>query len=97
MYGTVARMRVRPGMRTVMLSWANYSGLTMRSIPGILDSVIIQIDGKPQEFWMAVVFESEEAYRANADSAEQHDEYLRMLEFLTGPPEWHDGTIIWQD
>ena len=95
MYGTVARFKVKPGMRTLFHGWANYSSLTMRTIPGIVESIIFQMDGKSDEFMMAVVFENEEFYRANAASTDQHEEYLRMLEFLAGPPEWNDGEVVW--
>ena len=43
---------------------------------------------------MSVVFESEEAYKKNADSPEMNTEYRRMLEHLQGEPEWHDGHVI---
>jgi len=41
-----------------------------------------------------VLFESKEAYVANAGSPEQHQRYLRMREMLVSDPEWHDGEII---
>ena len=95
LYGTVSHFKVRPGMRSVFLAWANYSSWTTRNVPGMVDSIVFQMDRNPHEFMIAVYFESEEAYRANAESKEQHEEYLHMLEFLAGPPEWNDGAIIW--
>ena len=44
--------------------------------------------------YVAVAFESEEAYRNNAATPEQDAWYRRMLEHLEGDPEWHDGEIV---
>lgn len=95
MFGTVARLKVRPGMRTVMLAWATYSEIAQQEAPGIVETVIFQTDANSQEVFMAVVFESREAYQRNAESADQHEQYVRMLEFLVSPPEWHDGEVLW--
>ncbi len=43
---------------------------------------------------VAVVFESREAYRANAESSEQHQRYLEMRELLAEDPEWFDGEVV---
>lgn len=95
MYGTVTRFKVKPGMRSLFLGWTTYSSWTMRTVPGIVDSILFQIDGKPNEFMAAVIFETQDVYRANAESDEQHEEYLHLLEFLAAPPEWHDGEVAW--
>lgn len=96
MFGTVARLKIKPGMRALFQSWARYSSLTQRTIPGIVESIILQADDDANIFLMIVVFENREVYRANADSLEQHEEYLRMMEFISGPPEWNDGDVIWE-
>jgi hypothetical protein len=48
----------------------------------------------PGELYPAVVFTSREAYRANAESPEQHARYGRILQLLEAPPEWHDGGLV---
>ena len=45
-------------------------------------------------FWMAVVFEDEAAYRANAASPEQHRRWQQMRSALESDPEWHDGEVV---
>jgi hypothetical protein len=57
---------------------------------------IYQMDKDPNEFYMAVIFESREAYVANANSPEQNQEFMQLMEFLESEPEWHDGEIVWQ-
>jgi antibiotic biosynthesis monooxygenase (ABM) superfamily enzyme len=96
LYGTVAHFKVKPGMRSLFRSWMNYSSWTLRTVRGAVNSVAIQMDEHSQEIMIAVVFESREAYRANAENPEQHAEFLQMMEFLAGPPDWHDGAIIWR-
>ena len=53
------------------------------------------MDGDPDEYYMAVIFDSREAYVRNAKSPEQNASYQRMIEFLEADPEWHDGEIVY--
>ncbi len=94
-YGTVARFRIKPGMRSLFLGVMNYSSGTSRTTPGPINLVAIQTDKRAAVFLISVVFESREAYRANSESPEQHEDHLRMMEFLADPPDWNDGAIIW--
>ncbi len=96
MYGTIARFRVAPGLKGTFLNWAKYSSWSLRTVPGMVDSTIYQMDANRDVIMMVVVFESREAYLANANSQEQHQEYLQMMEFLTSAPEWNDGEIVWR-
>ena len=95
MYGTVARLKVKPGMKALFVGWARYSSLTLRTLPGIVESIFFQMDERSQEFMMVAMFDSRDAYVANAGSSEQHEEYVHMMEFLASPPKWHDGRVIW--
>ncbi len=52
------------------------------------------MDTDANDYSIAVVFESREAYLANAESAEQHARYQQWLPLLDGEPEWHDGEIV---
>jgi quinol monooxygenase YgiN len=62
--------------------------------PGLVSTLVYRSVDDPQEYWLAVAFDSEEAYRRNAASPEQDDWYRRLLEHLEGEPEWHDGEIV---
>lgn len=92
MYGTVARMRLKPGMDGQFL--AQMSQYDQLQVPGFVRSYLYRLDADPQDIYLAVVFESKEAYEANAQSSEQDTRYRQMLEALEGPPEWHDGEIV---
>ena len=92
MYGTVARIRVKPGAEeALMAQFREYS--TLR-VPGYQRTYAYRMDNNPAEFYLAIVFDSKESYRANAESPEQDKRYREMVALLDGEPEWHDGEIL---
>jgi quinol monooxygenase YgiN len=58
---------------------------------------VYQLDADPDEYLLAVAFESREAYQANAASPEQDARYQQMRALLQADPEWHDGEIVYSD
>lgn len=91
MYGTVAHARIKAGAEERMTAMMReFAGL---SVPGYRATYVYRMDSDPREIYMAVVFDSKEAYDRNADSPEQDQRYREMLELLEGAPEWHDGEI----
>lgn len=92
MYGTVARLRIKPGVEQKLMQIGRRRDI--REIPGGLWQAIYRLDDKPNEYLLAVGFESKEAYEANASSPEQHQRYLELREMLTADPEWDDGEIV---
>ena len=92
MYGTVARLRMKPGMEERMRQ--TMMGYESMAVPGMIGSLVYQMDANPQEYLLVVVFEDKEAYFANANSSEQNTRYEEMLTMLDGAPEWHDGEIL---
>ena len=91
MYGTVARLRAKAGQE------AEFEKLLERlesePVAGFIGSYLYRLDEDLREYYFVVLFESREAYIANAESAEQHARYLQMIELLEGEPEWHDGSL----
>lgn len=92
MYGTVARMRAKPGMEQRLIEVASETEAVR--VPGEIAVYVYQADRDPREFMLAVIFESKEAYFANANSPEQHQRFLALMECLEAEPEWNDGKII---
>lgn len=92
MYGTVARMRVKPGGESGLLQ--ELRGFEGLNVPGFVNSYLYRTDADPNEYYMAVLFESKDAYWANARSPEQDARYRKMAAFMDGEPEWHDGEIV---
>jgi quinol monooxygenase YgiN len=96
MYGTIARMQLKPGMEARMLEFSRQA--EERKIPGAVATYVYRLDQEPNTYMLAVVFKDRASYVANAGSPEQDRDYRKMLEMLDGEPEWHDGEIIdhWQ-
>jgi len=88
MYGTIARMKTKHGALQALRNMESHQP------KGMVATYVYRMDQNPEELWMAVVFESKEAYRANADSPEQNKEFLLLMENLVEEPVWHDGEII---
>jgi heme-degrading monooxygenase HmoA len=91
-YGTIARMRLREGVQEQALAVLEQHG--QEGIPGWEATYLYQSDQDPNEFFAVIMFESREAYHANAQSPEQHRRFTQLMEFMAAEPEWHDGTII---
>ena len=91
MYGTIAKLRIRPGTE------AELERLSREEVPqieGFRFQYVFRMDADPQEVYLVVGFESEEAYRRNAESAEQHARYEGYRALLERDPEWHDGEVV---
>jgi quinol monooxygenase YgiN len=92
MYGTVARMRVKPGKEQQLMELGRRSD--MRTIPGLVAQAVYRLDGKSDEYVLVVAFDDKAAYQANASSPRQHERYLELRELLAADPEWNDGEIV---
>jgi quinol monooxygenase YgiN len=95
MYGTIARLRVKPG-HLEKLQEAMDPG-RLKATKGMVSVHVYQQDMDSNELYMSVLFDNREAYRANAESKEQHQMYLEMMEHLETEPEWHDGKVIYSE
>ncbi len=91
MYGTIAKLRVKPGMENEL---ERLSREEQTEIEGIAFQYVYRMDDDPQDLYLVVGFDSKESYHKNAESPEQHTRYLSMLDLLEREPEWHDGEIV---
>jgi quinol monooxygenase YgiN len=96
MYGTIGRFHVKPGMEAQFRQLLEEQGRAFEAgqVPGFVVSYGYRMDADLNEYYLAVVFESREAYGANAQSAEQDARYRQWLPLLAGEPEWRDGEIV---
>lgn len=92
MYGTIARLQIRPGAEAQLMALSDEYAAT--TVPGYIGEYVYRMDGEPNTYMMAVMFDSRDAYLANAQSPAQHTRYLKFRELLASDPEWHDGEII---
>lgn len=94
MYGTVARLHLKPGMEPQMQElMKEYETLPLR---GHVQTTVYRMDADPNAYFMAVVFEDRDSYRANAESPEQNARYQKMAALLDAEPEWYDGEVAYQ-
>ena len=89
MWGTIARMRVRPDVPEEYLQGQLRAFNTDR-MSGWVSTTFYRSDDDPQELWLVAMFEDKESYRANAESSAQHSVYLTLRACLEDDPEWHD-------
>jgi quinol monooxygenase YgiN len=90
MYGTIARVKIDPAKVEELQALGRRIGVA----PGQIARYVYQMDANPGELFLVVVFESREAYWANARSHEQNQRFQEMRALMLADPEWHDGEIV---
>ena len=92
MYGTVARVRVKPENRAALMKVfesQTYEG----TVPGFVTSYTL-FENESDNAWLLAVFEDRASYDKNADDPSQHERYLEYRALMEEDPEWHDGEIV---
>ena len=91
MCGTIAQLRVKSGMEE---QFSSYALKIQEKDPGEVASYVYRMDADPSTFYVVAIFESKEAYVANAQRQETDARYQHMRAYFDGEPEWHDGEIV---
>ncbi|TMC13957.1 MAG: hypothetical protein E6J29_04905 [Chloroflexi bacterium] len=92
MFGTIAKMKFKPGsVEKMQASMKEFEG---RQVKGFLFNTVYRSQADPDEVWLVIGFEDEASYRANADNPETDRMARQMQEMMVAPPEWHDGEIV---
>lgn len=95
MYGTVARLRVKPGLvAKVEEDMKRYEPL---GIAGYVGTTVYRMDRDPNELYLAVVFKDKASYVANAEDPRQDARFRELRALLVADPDWHDGEVIWSE
>jgi len=92
MYGTIARIKVKPGAVDSLKRLAEKNSAATSD--GYIGQYVYQMDNDPDELYLVVMYESKERYHANANSLEQNERFQEMMQYFAAEPEWHDGEII---
>jgi len=95
MFGTVAKMNLKPGSFEKMQDLMK--GQEGMEANGYLFMAVYRSQSDPNEIWLTVGFEDEASYRANAEDPNTDKMAQQYQELLTAPPEWHDGEIVAMD
>ena len=89
-YGSIANIQVKKGHEEELLTVFNSNGPKPE---GMIAWFVMNPDEKDE--WIGVaVFESQDAYVANANRPEQHESFLKMMEHLESEPTWTDGFYV---
>ncbi len=91
-FGTIAHYRVKPGHEDALM--AEMKTFETSPPPGWIYTTVFRAAEGADELLMSTVFESEEAYRRNADSPAMGERFQAMRQHLAADPEWHDGHVI---
>jgi quinol monooxygenase YgiN len=94
MYGTVARLCVKPGMSAQLEALSRRMAEEEMQTPRYVAQYVYRMDADPDELYLTVLFDSRAAYHANAASPDQAARYEELIALLAAPPEWHDGEVI---
>ena len=92
MYGTVAKMSLKPGSFEKVQDLMK--GFEERQVKGFVFNAVFRSKSDPDEVWLVVGFDDEASYRANAEDPQTDQMSQRYQEFMAAPPDWHDGEIV---
>ncbi|HEV2685284.1 MAG TPA: antibiotic biosynthesis monooxygenase [Actinomycetota bacterium] len=94
MYGTVARMKVKPGelelLQKTMQDWDAQGG----TVEGAVATYVYKLDSDPNEIIMVALFQDKKTYLANADDPKTDEWFQLMRAHLEADPEWNDGEVV---
>lgn len=93
MFGTIAKMKFKPGMMQKLLE--DMKEEFSNGDDGSVAVYTFQMTADPNVGYMVAISESEQAYRDNANKPETHERFTKMMEYLVEEPEWNDGYVIY--
>lgn len=95
MYGTVARMLVKPGhLQDLMKMQRSWDDDRAPRVDGAVATYVFKSDQDENEFTLVAIFRDRQAYEANAADPAQDAWYHEMRSHLSTDPEWRDGEIV---
>ena len=95
MYGTIFRMRVKPGQEQGVVDlFKDWETERKPSVKGAVGGFLFKPDDTSDELIGIAVFQDRASYSANADDPEQDRWYRRLRELLTADPAWEDGGYV---
>jgi heme-degrading monooxygenase HmoA len=93
MWAQIIKARLKQGAEAEMQQlMGEIEGATQRS--PFVGSTVLQNQNDPSEYYNIVLFESEEAARANENTPEQQDRVRRIQGLYDGPPEFVNCNVV---
>ena len=95
MYGTIFRMTPKAGQQQAILDvFDEWERERRPNVQGALGGYLFKPDASASELLGIAIFESKEAYVANADNAEQNEWFSKLRNLLESDPVWEDGEYV---
>ena len=95
MYGTIGIFKIQPGSEDAAVEYSNnWWRDRAPNAKGAVAGSLHRNASNPSEFILSVVFESKEAYEANAADPEQDKWYQGLRALLSADPRWMDGDVL---
>ena len=91
---TFFRMQVKPGQKDALNALMSDPSMEAQmKARGWEMDITGSSKNNPDEVWACVVWDTSDRYYKNAESPDQDKDYQKMMQFLTGEPEWFDCDI----
>lgn len=88
MFGTLGKMRVKPGKRDDVIAFMNDPrGAQMKGYR----STYLLVPEEGDEVVLAVMYEDKDSYFAMVHDPAVDENFGKLMELLDGEPEWTDG------
>jgi len=94
MYGTVARMKIKPGHEQKLIDLSNEWTDARGMATGQIAEYVYKLDCGSNIYLLVAVFADRDSYVRNAADPETDRWYRQLREHLEDDPEWNDGAII---
>lgn len=96
MYGTVGRVRAKPGAAQAIVElMREWDEKMAPKVDGAVGGLLFQSDDDPNQLTLVAVFRDQKSYVANSDNPEQDAWFQKMAKNFAGEPSWSDGEIIY--
>jgi quinol monooxygenase YgiN len=96
MYGTVARIRIKPGrFDDVLALFEEWDRDFRPKVKGAGAGYLYRLDADANQAIMVATFENKDLYTRNANDPEQDKWFRRFRELLEADPEWNDGEVVY--
>jgi quinol monooxygenase YgiN len=95
MYGTIFRMRPKPGQEQAIIDLVNdWESKRRGKVEGAVGALLMRPDSGSGELVGIAVFEDKATYDANADDPEQDRWYQSLRALRDSDPQWEDGEYV---
>jgi quinol monooxygenase YgiN len=94
MFGTIARVKVKPGMEHEFIALAERWTRERGAASGQISEQVFKLEDRQNEYMFVGIFTDRDTYFQNANDPETDRWYRKMRATLTADPEWNDGEVV---